>query len=514
MSVYNIKLSSYGYHKSTIQTEILQIILFIFIHLNNFPFFNSIRLSTFDSKFFITMKPTIIPTILSAIAGLSTAASGVAQSKQNQPNIVFILADDMGYGDLACYGNKVIATPVIDKLAQDGMRFTQCYAGSAVSSPSRCALMTGKHTGHTTIRNNFCKNGGLPGLKNGNPIRRMHILPSDTTIATILNAAGYKTCLVNKWHLDGFNPGAGPLDRGFNEFYGWLISTEDSNTPYYYPALRFSNRDLTVVPENENNVRGIHDSDLSVDESIDFIRRNKNQPFFLYLAFDVPHEPYHINSVKPYDSMGLTETAQLYASLITHTDEAIGRLIDFLEKEGLRDNTLIIFASDNGGAQQAPLEELNCNGGLRGRKALMYEGGIRVPFIANWKGHIPAGETRDNPIYFPDVMPTLAALANAKLPAHTDGLNILPLLSGKSQNTSDRVLYWEFPGEQYAIRKGDWKMVLIRNKTGETCELFNIAKDPFEKNDLSVVNPQKLEEMKSLLKSTREPSPYWPTKED
>ena len=446
----------------------------------------------------------LLPTFISLTAVTLPAAG---QQKDTRPNIIFILADDMGYGDLSCYGNKVIQTPNIDKLAAEGIRFTQAYAGSAVSSPSRCALLTGKHTGHATVRDNFAKKGGLPGLKNGNPIRRMHLLPQDTTIGTILSEAGYRTCIVNKWHLDGFNPGAGPLDRGFDEFYGWLVSYETSNTPYYYPETRFYNRELKVIPENENNARGIHNSDLSVRESIDFIERNRKNPFFLYLAFDVPHEPYFINSVEPYASMPLSETAKLYAALITHTDKAVGKLIDYLEKNNLRDNTLIIFASDNGGAAQAPLEELNCNAGLRGRKALLYEGGIKVPFIVNYSKKIKQGQIKDDLIYFPDVLPTLAECAGAKLPQHVDGISLLPLLKGKKQNTGDRFLYWEFPGQQVAVRNGNWKAVSV--KKNSELELYDISKDPFEKNNLASEYPEILLKMKGEIENQRISSPYY-----
>lgn len=448
--------------------------------------------------------------ILSTLLGLSSFAvqSQAKEPKDTRPNIVFILADDMGYGDLSCYGNKIIKTPNIDKLAENGMRFTQAYAGSAVSSPSRCSLLTGKHTGHATIRDNFAKQGGITGLKNGNTIRRANILPEDTTIATILSASGYKTCLVNKWHLDGFNPKATPLNRGFDEFYGWLVNNDASNLPYYYPALRYFNRELKEVPENKNNARGIHDSDLSVNQSIDFIERNKKNPFFLYLAFDVPHEPYVINDLGVYKSMNLTETAKLYASLITHTDNAIGRLINYLEKNNLRENTIIIFTSDNGGATMAPHNELNCNAGLKGRKAQLYEGGIKEPFIFNFPKKIKRGQIKNNLIYFPDVMPTLAEYAHAKLPQNIDGISIKPLLEGKKQNTDNRILYWEFPGTQVAVRKAKWKAVSV--KKGAELELYNISKDPLEQYNLAQKYPEILNELKSEIKKQHTPSAYWP----
>mgnify|MGYP002737830836 FL=1 len=251
-----------------------------------------------------------VSSILGVTSLLSCKQDSEKHYEANKPNIIFILADDMGYGDLSCYGNQTIKTPNIDKLAEEGVKFTQAYAGSSLSSPSRTSLMTGKHTGHTTVRDNFADAEGLPGLKNGNPIRRANLLPQDTTLGTIMSAAGYRTCVVNKWHMDGFNPGAGPLDRGFDEFYGWLISYETSNTPYYYPETRFYNRELVVIPENENNARGIHDNDLSVRESIEFIERNKENPFFLYLAFDAPHEPYFVNSLEPYETLPMSENAQ------------------------------------------------------------------------------------------------------------------------------------------------------------------------------------------------------------
>lgn len=433
------------------------------------------------------INKTLLPALL-----VSSSIAGCKQATERPPNIILIVADDMGYGDLGCYGNEIIKTPHIDKLAKDGIRFTQNYAGSAVSSPSRCALMTGKHTGHTTIRDNFAQEGGLPGFKNRSPIRRMNLLPQDTTIGTMLSAAGYKTCLVNKWHLDGFNPGAGPLDRGFDEFYGWLISTEDSNTPYYYPALRFRNRELTVVPENENNKQAIHGSDLSISESIDFIERNKENPFFLFLAFDTPHEPYNINSVEPYTDHSISDTAKRYAALITHADEAIGRLIAYLEENNLRDNTIIIFTSDNGGAVQAPIDELNCNAGLRGCKGLLYEGGIKVPLIVNFPGKIEPNQEINDVTYFPDIMPTLAEYAIAKTPQDIDGISLKPLFEGK-EIPNNRTLYWEFPGKQMAIRQGSWKAVSTDKNVG--FELFDIENDPKETTDLADTYPDILSKL-------------------
>ena len=441
--------------------------------------------------------------------------SGCSEAKPDKneaaPNIIFILADDLGYGDLGCYGNNDILTPNIDKLAETGTRFTQAYAGSAVSSPSRCALMTGKNTGNTTIRDNFAAAGGIEGLKNGNTIRRMHLLPTDTTLATVLGGAGYRTCIVNKWHLDGFNPEATPLNRGFDEFYGWLVSTPHSNDPYYYPYYRFYNDSLIHIEENADGRHVRHNNDISTEEAIQFIRRNNNTPFFLYLAYDSPHEPYVIDDTTWYDDKDWDPNTKRYASLITHMDEAIGRVIDEVDKLGIRDNTIIIFTSDNGAAVQAPLETLKSNGILRGHKALLYEGGIRVPFIVNQPGKVPS-QSLDNQIFFPDMLPTLAALVDAETPKKLNGINVLPLFYGNEADTDNRMLYWEFPGKQYAARKGDWKVVSV--KKGTPLELYNLKDDITESRNLADVYPEIVAEFQREMEIMRTPSPNWPLPEE
>ena len=304
-------------------------------------------------------------TIPSQIVNAATPASASKkQATPDRPNIIFILADDLGFGDISCYGSQYIKTPNIDKLAETGTRFTQCYAGSGISSPSRCSLITGKNTGNTTIRDNMCTAGGLTGYKintkgDTSIVRRANILPTDTTIATVLKAAGYKTCLVNKWHLDGYDPKASPIYRGFDEFHGWLISTVESNSPYYYPYNRFDNDKLIHIKENEHDKHVKHNTDISTDDAIDFIKRNKNNPFFLYLAYDAPHEPYIIDNTSWYDDESWDMNDKRYASLVTHMDAAIGRLLKALDKLKLRDNTLIIFASDTGAAIQDPLKLFN-----------------------------------------------------------------------------------------------------------------------------------------------------------
>ena len=443
-------------------------------------------------------------------------ADGAAPSATpERPNIIFILADDMGYGDLACYGNRYIKTPNIDRLAATGTTFTQAYAGSGISSPSRCSLMTGRNSGNTRIRDNQCYAGGLTGLKI-NPrgdttiVRRANLLPQDTTLATVVGAAGYRTCLVNKWHLDGYDPQAAPNHRGFDEFYGWTISTVHSNAPYYYPYYRMHGDSLVNISENEHDAHVRHNTEISTDDALQFIHRNQHRPFFLFLGYDAPHEPYNIDDTSWYDEQGQwSDNTKRYAALVTHMDYHIGRLLSALSALGLREKTLVIFASDNGAAVMAPLEELNCGAGLKGRKGQLYEGGIRVPLIVNQPGRVPARQV-DNLVYFPDFMPTLAALANAgqHLPQKTDGMDISPLFFGGEADTDSRPLYWEFPGKQRALRWQGWKAVSV--KRGTPLELYRIKEDPYEEHNVAGQHPQLLQQMEQMMRQLRTPSPLYP----
>ncbi len=462
--------------------------------------------------------------------GLLALATMVGQTAMAQratperPNIVFILADDMGYGDLSCFGSKHVKTPNIDRLSATGTTFTQCYAGSGISSPSRCSLMTGLNSGHGRIRDNQCPTGGRVGIKVSTKgdttyIHRTNLMPTDTTLATVLSAAGYRTCLVNKWHLDGYDPGAAPNHRGFHEFYGWTISTVHSNSPYYYPYYRFNGDELINIKENRRDRHVRHNTDISADDAIAFISRQKDadNPFFLYLAFDAPHEPFIIEQKtwrwhdidEPFATPEAKEQAQRYAALIEHMDAAVGRVISYLEEQGLRENTIVIFASDNGAAIQAPLPQLRCNGGFRGRKAQLYEGGIRVPLIVNQPGRVPARRL-ENQVYFPDFMPTLAHLAQGEqhLPQKTDGMDISPLFFGGEADTDHRLLYWEFPGKQRAARLGNWKVVTI--KKGAPLELYNLKDDPGEQHNLADEYPEMVQLMDEAMRRMRTPSECWP----
>lgn len=433
-------------------------------------------------------------------------------TKLEKPNILFILADDLGYGDLACYGNKIIKTPHIDRLANEGVAFTNCYAGASVSSPSRCCLMTGLHSGHARIRGNMCRTGGIEGTREGmqGTVRRINLLPQDSTIAHLLSRNGYTTCLVNKWHLDGFDPGAGPLDRGFDEFYGWLIHEPQSHN--YYPSVRWKNREAYMIEDNLNDKQIDHNTDRSTLEAIDFIERNKHNPFFLYLAYNAPHVPLDAKSWGAYKNMDMSDNDKSYAALITHMDECIGKVVKTLERLDLMKNTIIVFASDNGGAKAAKTEKLNLNGGLRGWKGELYEGGIRVPMIIRMPEKRNAGKRSDFPCYFPDFMPTIKAWTGATGSLKSDGISLVEEVN--TPNTSEhkqRYLYWEqYPrtGIAQAVRWGDWKLIC---QAGEKePELYNLKEDMDESDNLAEQHPEIVRQMSRYMQAAHTPSPYWP----
>ena len=450
-----------------------------------------------------------------------------SQNDKDKPNILFILADDLGYGDLGCYGNKVIQTPVIDGLSAEGIRFTDFYAGASVSSPSRCCLMTGKHTGHARIRGNMCKTGGVEGIREGiaGTVRRTNLQPEDKTIANVLNENGYYSCLVNKWHLDGFDLNAGPLDRGFDEFYGWLIHEPRSHN--FYPDIRWKNRERYEIPANSNGKNGDHNTDRSTDEAIDFLKRMAGgiskdscdkavskaigKPFFLYLSYNSPHVPLDAKDRKLYENSGLPVNDQSYAALISHMDESIGKVLKVLKEMGFEDNTIVVFASDNGGASAAKVETLKLNGNLRGWKGELYEGGLRVPVIIKWPGKVKKGSVSHQPAYFPDFFATFSAISGSVSENGSDGINLLPVITGQKKNIAGRMLYWEqYPrdGISKAVRFGNWKA--IKMQEGESWQLYNLKSDPTESKDVSSENPGILKKIEEFANSAHSESECWP----
>lgn len=451
---------------------------------------------------------------LSLIA-LVTLFISSAAAEPAKPNIVFILADDLGYGDLPLYGQEKVDTPHIDTLAAEGMRFTDFYAGATICSPSRSVLMTGLHTGHTRIRGNMAPQSGIVGYKGEREVRRANLLESDTTIGHVLGDASYRTAVIGKWHLDGFNPEAGPLDRGFHEFYGWMVSEPGTYASTYFPPKRFSNRKLLSIPANQDGAEGYYHPDMCLDEAKAFIEKNRTQPFYLHIGLNLPHSPYRTNDFGPYAEKDWPEAFKHYAAMIHWTDQFVGALLQHLKQTGLDDNTIVFFTSDNGPRseprelQTATVDFFDSNGPLRGYKRDLSEGGIRVPLIVRWPGKIEAGSASQVPGYFADVMPTLAELAGTSPSANTDGLSLVPTFLGEETQAHDRFLYWEdFEGPfEQAVRWKNWKAIIPENRP---FELYDLSKDIHEDHNLAGSRPEIVAAIRAYLKTARTESENWP----
>ncbi|MGB2862181.1 MAG: arylsulfatase, partial [Sedimentisphaerales bacterium] len=363
----------------------------------------------------------------------SGCESGLAGSKKTakQPNIIFIMADDLGYGDLGSYGQKEIKTPNIDELAVEGIRFTDCYAGSTVCAPSRSVLMTGQHTGHTRVRNNMGKTGGTLVVDNGSPQRRVPLEAEDFTVAEVLKQAGYVTGITGKWGLAEPNTDGVPTRQGFDEWLGYL---NQRRAHTYYPPYLWRNEEKMMLKANAGGRRGQYSHDMFTEFALDFVRRHKAGPFFLYLPYTIPHAKYEIPSTEPYTDKSWPDDAKVHAAMITRMDADIGRMMSLLKKLAIDEKTLVFFCSDNGAAKRWD-GIFDSSGPLRGHKTDLYEGGIRTPMIARWPGKVPAGKTSDAPWYFADVMPTFADIAGATRPSNIDGISILPTLLGRRQRT-------------------------------------------------------------------------------
>ena len=445
----------------------------------------------------------------------------IAGPAEHKPNILFILADDLGYGDLHCYGQSKIKTPNIDRLADEGMRFTSFYAGSTVCAPSRCTLMTGLHTGHATIRGN----AALP------------LRPEDLTVAELLHQNGYRTGLIGKWGLGNEGTTGVPQKQGFDGFFGFLDQTHAHD--YYTDHLWRFDAPTDTKPgydgrvefaQNRGGHKGVYVSDLFTSSALQFIRINKpdqfNQfrPFFLYLAYTLPHanneegrrsgNGMQVPSDAPYSSEPWPQPERNKAAMITRLDSYVGQVLDKLKELKLDDNTVVFFTSDNGPHKEGGVDPkfFHSSGGLRGIKRDLYEGGIRVPLIVRWPGRIQAGSVNHDPWAFWDFLPTAAELAKAKLTEKVDGISLLPTLLGKPQTNHHEFLYWEFHerGFQQAVRMGDWKAV--RPQAGEPLELYNLATDPGEKSNAAAANPAVVAKIEDYLKQARSPSDQWPIK--
>jgi len=445
-----------------------------------------------------------------------------------RPNIVFILADDLGVGDLGCYGQQKIKTPRIDRLATEGMKFTRFYAGCPVCAPSRCTLMTGKHQGHAFIRDN-------KGMK---PEGQYPIPADEVTLFDLLKKAGYATGAFGKWGLGPMESTGDPLAHGVDSFFGYNCQSKAHN---FYPKTLWKNHQLVELPGNSGGVTGkTYSHDVIEEATLGFLREqakgDKGQaqkPFFLYVPFTIPHLALQV----PEDSLAEYERAfeetpyagkayqphpkpkAAYAAMITRMDRSVGRIVDLLEELKLADNTLICFTSDNGagadGFAGLHTEFFQSMLNLRGWKGSMYEGGIRVPFVARWPGKIKAGTTSDLPAAFSDVLPTLCDVAGVPTPAGIDGLSIKPTFLGVGDQPPREHLYCEFAGYGgwQAVWLGNWKG-LRKNLQKElsAIELYDLANDPSEKTDLAAKHPDVVAKIAEIMQREHTPSALFPMK--
>jgi arylsulfatase A len=467
----------------------------------------------------------VVATLLIGVIGPGGAgtASGI-QPASSAPNVLLIQADDLGYGDLSAYGQTRFETPALDRLAREGTRFTQYYAGSTVCAPSRAALMTGMHTGHGWIRGN----GGMPG--GDVPLR-----PEDVTMAEVLREAGYRTAVIGKWGLGQPGTTGQPDRQGFDYAFGFLDH-------------RHAHRQFTDhLWRNGEQVRTDLDrdyvNDLFTKEAAAFIERGDPRPFFVYLNYTVPHAELRVpeDSLAPFrgkfpeqpfanptadgtptgarpesPSLGYRSQPQphaAFAAMVTRMDRDVGHLLDLLGQRGIDRRTLVLFVSDNGPHQEGGGDPafFRSAGGLRGIKRDLYEGGIRVPMIARWTGVIPAGRSSNHVWAHWDVLPTVAAIAGARTPPGLDGMSMATALRGETQPTHS-YFYWEFHerGFQQAVRMDRWKAVRLR--PGSPLELYDLEVDLHEEHNVAAANPDVISRIEKYLETARTESERWPGK--
>jgi len=439
------------------------------------------------------------------------------EKEAEKPNIIFIMADDLGIGDLGCYGQEIIQTPHIDELASRGMLFTNHYAGNTVCAPSRCALMTGYHMGHAGVRGN----------RQAEPSGQWPISDSTLTVAELLKEAGYNTAMTGKWGLGVEGTTGDPLKQGFDSYYGYLDQVLAHN---YYPEYLLRNGEREYL-DNEvqyldtslwhkglgsySTVKNAYSHDLFTREALKFIREHRDSLFFLYLPYTIPHEngeaPLGERQEVPdfgiYADRDWPREQKGYAAMISRLDSDVGRIMQLLDEVGLAERTVLFFTSDNGPMPDREFTEyFNSNGPFRGGKRDLYEGGIRVPMIVAWEGRIKAGTRNDHLSAFWDFLPTACDIAGIPVPAQVDGISFLPVLWGQEQPRHES-LYWEFmeQGGKQAVRKGNWKLVrnqVISEPPG-TVELYDLGEDPAETKDVSHEHPEKVQELLDDMEASR-----------
>ena len=438
------------------------------------------------------------------------------------PNIVLILADDLGYGDLGVYGQRRIKTPNLDKMAAEGMKFTRFYAGSTVCAPSRSVLMTGKHMGRTTVRGNAGR---------GNPLAQT-LRPEDLTVAEQLKKEGYSTALIGKWGLGEEGTTGAPTRQGFDYFYGYLNQHHAHN---YYPAFLIRNEERVEL-KNEVPGEGPYGTgyatkkveytpDLILEETMQWLETNRTKPFFLFFSSTIPHannegrdKGMEIPSAGIYANEDWPEQERNKAAMITRLDRDVGLIFKKLKELGVDKETVVFFTSDNGPHKEggANPEFHHSSGELRGIKRDFYEGGIRVPLLARWPGKIPAGKTTDHVAYFGDFFATFSELAGAKIPSGLDSISFVPTLMGNSGDQKKHdYLYWEFHERgftQAVLIDGQWKGIRI-GRLDAPIELYDVQRDVGEKNNVAEENPEVVARVKKLFNEAREENEFWPIRE-
>lgn len=444
---------------------------------------------------------------------LATSAEATPNSRR-RPNIVLIVADDLGYGELGSYGQRKIRTPHLDRMAREGVRFTSFYAGSPVCAPSRYVLMTGKHGGHAEIRDN----------REVQPEGQWPISDSTVTIAELLRAQGYATGAFGKWGL-GFVGSAGdPNRQGFDHFFGYNCQRQAHN---FYPTHLWRNDQKVMLEGNSRGLTGRQYShDLIEAEALQFVRKNRERPFFLYVPFTIPHLALQVPDDSLAEYLGRWDDPAYdgrngylphphpraaYAAMVTRMDRSVGRLLQTIAELGLDEETIVLFTSDNGPTYDrlggSDSDFFESAGPFRGLKGSVYEGGIRVPLIARWPGRIAPGKTTNLPAAFYDLLPTLVDLGGGRLTIPTDGVSLLPTLTGRGRQQRHEYLFWDFDGYggQQAVRLGDWKAVRQNIAKGERrIELYDLARDPGEKNNVAAANPRLIRRIERIIAVSHE----------
>lgn len=450
----------------------------------------------------IPMKRLSIPILVCLVSVLGACDTPGATEAIEQPNIIFILADDLGYGEIGSYGQSIIKTPRLDQMAAEGMRFTRHYAGSTVCAPSRGVLMTGLHTGHTFVRaNRPYQEGQYP------------MADSMVTVAETLQEAGYTTGLIGKWGLGAPGTESVPGTQGFDYFFGY---NDQRRAHEYYPPFLWRNEERVPLEGNLDGAQGTYSHDLMTGEALAFIEQHKEDPFFLYLAYTIPHSKLQV----PAEELGAyanldNEKRQIAAGMISRLDRDVGKVLDLLEELGLAENTLVIFTSDNGPHRAGGHDPayFNSAGGLRGIKRDLYEGGIRVPFIAWWPGTVQAGAETGHVSAFWDFFPTATDLAGVPTPANLDGLSYLPTLLGTGNQATHDYLYWEFyeRGGKQAVLKGNWKAVRLGVQADPKAplELYDLSVDEQESHNVADQHPEVVAGLDSLMEVSHVPSPIY-----